>query len=168
MADAVITLRTARDDDWSMIRRWLRQPEVERWLGSVTASEAEVIAALTTPDAIARIIEVDGRPVGYAHAVDAATWGPDLPDGLPPGSWDLDVFIAERTARGHGIGPAALDALRGEVFSTTLATAVAVFAPITNEAAVRAYERAGFVWRHIWHDPASGPMWLLVCERPLR
>ena len=165
MTDAVI-LRPARDQDWAMIRRWLRQPEIERWLGPVTASEAEVIAALTTPSAIARIIEVDAAPVGYAHAIDAATWGADLPDGVPAGSWDLDLFIAEPAARGHGVGPAALDALRGEVFSTTLATAVTVFAPIANERAVRAYERAGFAWQRIWHDPAGGPMWLLVSERP--
>jgi ribosomal protein S18 acetylase RimI-like enzyme len=161
-----LTLRPARDQDWTMIRRWLRQPEVERWLGPLTASEAEVIAALTSPGAIARIIELDARSVGYAHAIDAATWGPDLPDGVPPGSWDLDLFIAERDARGHGIGPQALDALREEVFTTTLATAVTVFAPITNEAAVRAYERAGFLWQRIWHDPAGGPMWLLMSERP--
>jgi len=112
-----------------------------------------------------------------AHEIDQTSrviW-PDLipiavgmeAEGIERGR-DLDVFIADRAVRGHGIGPATLDALRGEVFSTTLATAVAVFAPIANEAAVRAYERAGFVWRHIWHDPASGPMWLLICERPLR
>jgi len=54
------------------------------------------------------------------------------------------------------------------VFATTLAVAVCVFASIENEAAVRAYEKAGFRWRRVWHDPISGPEWFMIAERPSR
>jgi aminoglycoside 6'-N-acetyltransferase len=165
MAEGV-ELRPAREADWALVRRWLRQPEVERWLGPATAPETEVIAALTDPAAIARLIIWTGRPVGYAHAIDAAVWGRDLPEGVPAGAWDLDVFIADTAARGRGLGPAVLDELRREVFTTTLATAVCAFAPVENEHAVRAYERAGFQWKHIWRAPSGAPMWLLVSPRP--
>ena len=67
-----------------------------------------------------------------------------------------------------GLEAIALASLRDEVFSTTLATAVCVFTSINNEQAVRAYEKAGFEWRRIWHDPNQGPMWLLVAQRPER
>lgn len=159
-------LRPATDDDWGMVRRWLRMPAVERWLGPVSSTEAEVIRALGASHSIARIIEWHGKPVGYAHAVDAMTWGDELPENLEAGTWDMDLFIAEPAARGCGLGPLALSELRREVFATTLATAVCVFASIENEHAVRAYERAGFRWSAIWQDPVTGPMWLLISDRP--
>ena len=163
-----IQLREATHGDWAMIRRWLRLPAIEKWWGPVSSTEAEVIKALGASHAIARIIEWNGKPVGYAHAVDAMTWGETLPEDVTAGSWDMDIFIAEPEARGCGIGPLALASLRDEVFSTTLATAVCVFTSINNEQAVRAYEKAGFEWRRIWHDPNQGPMWLLVAQRPER
>jgi aminoglycoside 6'-N-acetyltransferase len=64
------------------------------------------------------------------------------------------------------VGLQALNLLKAEVFSTTLATAVCVFASIRNEAAVRAYEKAGFHWQRIWNDSAVGPSWFMVARRP--
>lgn len=161
-------LRPATDHDWSLIRSWLARPDIQKWWGPSAATEAEVIMALGSDHAMARMIEVDGRPVGYCHAVDALLWGSDLPAGLPAGSWDLDVFVAEPAYRGQGLGPAALDLLRAEVFSTTLAVAVSIFTSIENENAVRAYEKLGFRWQGIWDDPVFGPTWLLVCDREQR
>lgn len=163
-----IHLRPATDADWAMVRRWLRLPAVEKWWGPASSTEAEVIKALGASHSIARIIEWQGRPVGYAHAVDAMTWGDELPEDLEAGTWDMDIFIAEPAARGRGLGPVALAELRSEVFSTTLATSVCVFTSIDNEQAVRAYEKAGFEWRRIWHDPLQGPVWLMITERPRR
>jgi aminoglycoside 6'-N-acetyltransferase len=161
-----LRLRPATDNDWGMVRRWLRLPAVEKWWGPASSTEAEVIKALGANHSIARIIEWRGRPVGYAHAVDAMTWGDELPENLQAGTWDMDIFIAEPSARGCGLGPRALGELRAEVFSTTLATAVCVFTSVENEQAVRAYERAGFQWSRIWNDPVSGPMWLMISDRP--
>ena len=162
-----VSLRPALDTDWKTIRTWLAKPAIQRWWGPMASTEAEVIVALGSDHAIARIVQVDGIDVGYCHAVDASLWGDDLPDDLVPGTWDLDIFIAEPDFRGKGIGTAALSLLRDEVFSTTFAIAVSVFPSIENEAAVRAYEKAGFKWQRIWHDPALGPSWFMTCERPL-
>ncbi len=161
-----IKLRPASDDDWATIRAWLRRPDIEQWLGPASASEAEVITVLGTDHALAWMIEWQGVPVGYAHAIDATIWGENLPEDLAAGTWDVDIFIAEPKARGRGIGPLALAEIRSEVFSTTLATAICVFVSVANEQAVRAYERAGFEWKRIWQDPMHGPTWLLVSERP--
>ena len=54
------------------------------------------------------------------------------------------------------------------MFATTLAVAVCVFPSVTNERAVRAYEKAGFRWKRIWNDPHMGPSWFMVAERPRR
>ena len=97
-----VSLRPASDADWLAIRTWLARPDIQRWWGPSAASEAEVITALGTEHAIARMVQVDGVDVGYGHAVDATIWGDDLPGDLEPGTWDLDIFIAEPDYRGRG------------------------------------------------------------------
>lgn len=160
-----VRLRRATMADLTMVHRWLARPEIEAWWGPKSATGAEVRLAMVSPHAICRMIECDGNAIGYAHAVDAAIWGAQLPDDLAPGTWDLDLFIADERHRGIGAGTAALTALRQEVFATTLAVAVAVFPSISNERAVRAYEKAGFRWQRVWDDPVSGPSWFMVAER---
>jgi RimJ/RimL family protein N-acetyltransferase len=160
-----IDLRPATRADFDLIRRWLTRPDIQDWWGPVSSTEAEVNMALGSGLAICRIIEVDGTPVGYAHAVDATLWGENLPDELEPGTWDLDLFIAAEDQRGRGVGQIALAKLREEVFSTTLAVAVCVFPSVKNERAVRAYEKAGFRWQRVWHDPQIGPAWFMVARR---
>jgi len=167
MADAPrITLRPATRADFGLIRRWLARPDVQQWWGPVSATEAEVNLALGAAHAICRIIEADGAPVGYAHGVDATLWGANLPDELEPGTWDLDLFVAAEEHRGKGVGPVALAMLRDEVFATTLAVAVCIFPSVRSERAVRAYEKAGFRWQSVWHDPHTGPAWFMVARRP--
>lgn len=163
-----VRLRPARRADWDLIRGWLGRPDIEAWWGPRSATEAEVSIALGEAHAICRIIEAAGTPIGYAHAVDATVWGAELPQDLEPGTWDLDLFIASEEHRGKGFGHAALAQLRDEVFATTLALAVCVFASVRNERAVRAYEKAGFRWKRIWHDPLDGPAWFMIAERPGR
>lgn len=168
MPDRSITLRPATLRDQALIRRWLARADIQDWWGPLSQTEAEVKIALESEHAICRIIEAGGEPIGYAHAIDAAIWGDALPEELVPGTWDLDLFIASEEHRGKGAGQMALTLLKDEVFSTTLAVAVCVFPSIRNERAVRAYEKAGFRWQRIWHDPAAGPSWFMVAERPKR
>lgn len=163
-----VCLRPLTQCDRDLVRQWLRRPEIEAWWGPATATEAEVAIALHSSSAICRMIECDGEPVGYCHAIDAQAWGEALPEELEPGTWDLDLFIASGSHRGRGVGIRALGLLREEVFATTLAVAVCVFASVRNEAAVRAYERAGFRWQRIWPDKLLGPSWFMVARRSSR
>ena len=52
------------------------------------------------------------------------------------------------------------------MFATTLAVACSGLVSIRNEAAARAYERAGFRWLQVLQDPLLGPSWLMLKERP--
>lgn len=166
VGDPDVTLREARPSDWPRLRSWISRPDVTRWFGSPSALEAELRVVFETQSAIARIIEVDAVPVGYVFAIDATHWGSDLPKGLPPGTWDIDVVVSKPGYRGRGVGSAALEAISGEVFATTFAMALCVFISVRNEPMVRAYERAGFNWARVCDDPAVGPTWMMLRERP--
>lgn len=162
---ATVVLRPAVAADRDLIRAWLADPAVQRWWGTLASAEAEFTLAMSSTSAICRIIEAGGEPVGYAHAVDATMWGGELPDGLPPGTWDIDLFVGSPTYRGRGIGQCALRLLTDEVFTTTLAVACCIFASVRNEAAIRAYEKAGYRWVRIVEDAIFGPSWMLLRDR---
>ncbi len=166
MAVPHVTLRPALAGDRFMIRRWLAEPHVEAWWGSRASAEAKVTLALGSDAALCRIIESDGWPAGYAHAVDMALWGGAWPTDLPAGAFDLDLFVGEKSLVGRGIGRRTLELLAEEVFATTLAVACAVVVSIRNEAAVRAYEKAGFHWISVWEVPVTGPSWVMLKLRP--
>lgn len=165
---SAISLRPATERDLPLIRGWLHHPDIQRWWGNASAAEAEVRLAFETPSALCRLICAGGEPVGYAQALDAHHWGGALPEGMPPGTWDADLFVAAAGHRGKGTGQIALRLLADEVFSTTLAVALSVFVSVANEKAIRAYEKAGFRWVQVWPDRISGPCWLMLMERPGR
>ena len=164
-AELDVRLRAATDADWPLLRSWLGRPDIERWWGPKASSEAAIIVAMSSAHALCRIIEADGRAVGYVHALDATLWGEELPAELAPGTWDIDLFIASPEHRNRGVGARALQLIRDEVFSTTLAVAVCIFVPLAGERAVRAYEKAGFRWRRVWNEPGAGPSWFMTAER---
>jgi aminoglycoside 6'-N-acetyltransferase len=167
-ADPTISLRPATAADRFMLRRWLSDPAVEAHWGNTASAEAEITLAMDSPSAICRIVECDGKPAGYGHAVDASLWADALPPDVPPGCWDIDLIIGAPDHRPLGIEVRALAAIADEVFATTLAVACCTFVSIKNEDLVRAYERAGFRWTRIWTDPLLASCWVLIKNRPAR
>jgi aminoglycoside 6'-N-acetyltransferase len=159
-------LRSALPEDRFRIRRWLADPQVQAWWGNAASAEAEITLAMASEASLCRIIEADGVPIGYAHAVEIGLWGEHRPDALPAGTWDIDLFIASAEHRRRDVAQAALALLVEEVFTTRLAVACCAVVSVRNEAAARAYERTGFRWTRIWQDPIDGPCWLMLRERP--
>lgn len=162
-----VALRPATIADWNLIHAWLQRVDIQRWWGSKAAAEAEIRMALDTPTAICSIITVAGVDAGYGHAVDAGFTGDAHVLGLPSGTWDVSLFIADQHLRGRGHGQAALHLITREVFETSLATAISVVVPLRNEKAVRVYERAGFRWHKVLTDPLFGHSWVMVLDRPV-
>ena len=160
-----ITLRPATPEDRFLIRRWLSDPQVQSWWGTAASAEAEITLALASTAALPRIIERDGIPIGYAHAVETGLWAKELPEGVPAGAWDVDYCVAPAAGDADGIGGVVLALLTEEVFATTLAVACSGLVSVRNEAAARAYERAGFRWLQLLQDPLLGPSWLMLKER---
>ncbi|MET0567813.1 MAG: GNAT family N-acetyltransferase [Hyphomicrobiaceae bacterium] len=163
-----ISLRPATAADRFMLRRWLSDPAAHAQWGNSASAEAEITLAMESPSAICRMVECDGKPIGYGHAVDASLWAGAVPPDLPSGCWDIDLFISAADHRVRDIEQRALAAIAGEVYATTLAVACCTFVSVKNEGLVRAYERAGFRWTKIWTDPILGACWVLLMERPAR
>lgn len=168
VAKPALNLRPATPEDRFRIRRWLAEPDIQAWWGNWASAEAQINLAMSSDTALCRIIECDGSPIGYAHAVEIGLSGEARPEEVPAGSWDIDLFVASSEHRGRGLGAAALALLTEEVFASTLAVACCGVVSIRNEAAVRAYERAGFRWLRIWPDPLFGLSWLMLKERPMQ
>lgn len=161
-----VNLRPLLHHDRSLVRSWLLDHAVRTWWGTPSATEAEIAIALESESAICRMIEIDGTPVGYGHALDAGLLRPsDGSSAGEPGVWDCTFFIGSEQHRNHGIGAIALELLAAEVFSTTLAIAFETRVPVRNERAVREIEAKGFRWRRIEHDDVLGPFWIMRRER---
>lgn len=160
-----VDLRPALDADRDRIEGWLRLPEISAWWGSRGSAQAEIALALASPSAVCRIIEAGGVPVGYAQAVDVASWGATRPAEVPLGAYELDLFIGSTPHRGMGIGPRALGLMMADVFASTLAVACVAVLSVRNEAAVRAHERHGFKWVRVVTDPLLGPCWVMLRQR---
>ena len=166
MSEKIAILRPATPEDRFRIRRWLAEPEVQAGWGNAGSAEAEINLAMGSAAALCRIVECEGAAVGYAHALEIGLFGDERPVDLAPGTWHVNLLIAPPQHGNRGVESSALAALTGEVFATTLAVACAGVVSIRNEAAVRAYEGAGFRWRRIWDDRLLGPAWLMLKERP--
>ena len=163
--NGALRLRPATAQDRTRIRRWLAQQQAWAWWGDAASAEAEISLAMGSQAALCRIVEEDAAPIGYGQAVESGLWCGPLPQNLPAGTWEIDLFIVCEQGRRRSLA-AALVLLVEEVFATTLAIACCGLVPISNEAAARAYERAQFRWREIWNDPLLGPTWVMLRERP--
>jgi RimJ/RimL family protein N-acetyltransferase len=167
MNKVAVSLRPALAEDRFRIRRWLTEPGIEDWWSNAASAEAEINLGMCSQAAICRIVECEGTPIGYAHALEIGLWAEERPSELTPGTWHIGYFLTSAQPRDGSLGSAVLTLLAEEVFATTLAVACSGVVSIRNEAAARAYERAGFRWRRIWSDRLLGPSWLMLKERPL-
>lgn len=133
IADAVVTMRLARDDDAELISGWTHAPEVHQFWGGRAITVHEALAKYTgrrAPEIVSYVICEQARPVGYVQS-----WqGQDR--------YGLDMFIAAE-AQGRGIGPRAARALASEL--TALGWVPLTVDPaVDNPRAIAAWRRAGF------------------------
>jgi len=114
-----------------MLVRWHADPEVARYWDDETFTHEEVLERLARGDVDAHIVEEGGRPVGYLQV-----WREGDAGGL-------DMFLIP-DARGRGLGPDAARAVATELKRHGW-TRVTVDPYTWNDAAVRAWRKAGFV-----------------------
>jgi RimJ/RimL family protein N-acetyltransferase len=165
--EVAVSLRPTLLEDRFRIRRWLADPGIDAGWGNAASAEAEISLALASETALCRIVDSNRVAIGYAHGLEIGLWTAERPSDLAPGTWHVGYLLATGQHRDVATGAAVLHLLCAEVFAATLAVACSSVVSVKNEAAARAYERAGFRWRRIWHDRLLGPSWLMLKERPV-
>jgi aminoglycoside 6'-N-acetyltransferase len=126
-------VREATEDDADLLVAWHADPDVARFWDGETFTHAEMLDRLRRRDVQPFVVEADGEPVGYLQA-----WheGDDRVGGI-------DMFLVP-DARGRGLGPDAARALAIHLRDERGWRRVTVDPYLWNEAAVRAWRRAGF------------------------
>jgi aminoglycoside 6'-N-acetyltransferase len=129
---ALTALRGATDADADLLVEWHADPEVSRYWDGETFTREEMLERLRRPDVDAFIVEAGDQPVGYLQA-----WREGDAGGI-------DMFLIP-DARGRGLGPDAARALVRHLRHERGWTSVTVDPYTSNERAIRAWRKAGFV-----------------------
>lgn len=97
------------------------------------------------------IMELDGQAIGFMLYCDLAAYALACPDGISPlrdeapGTFCIDLFIAEPGLLGRGIGTAALSILIAWMQSNVGAKRLVIDPALSNKRAIRCYEKLGFI-----------------------
>jgi aminoglycoside 6'-N-acetyltransferase len=127
-------VRAATADDADLLIGWHADPEVARYWDGETFTREEMLLRLVRPDVDPYVVQKDGEPVGYLQA-----WFDD--DSREEGG--LDMFLIP-AARGRGLGPDAARTLARWLLSAGQMRRLTVDPYVSNEHAIRAWEKAGF------------------------
>lgn len=181
-----ISIHRMRDElaDYALFVRWRNEPRVAEWWTTdddpapTTLERVAEQYGPRTEDAAwvtSCIISLGDRPVGY---VQFYPWDREAEAaaemGVPAieGSYGLDIFVGEPDAIDRGVGSRTVALLSRYLFEACHATGIALLAPVGNERAHRAYEKAGFrkVKQTLDTDVVDGEKrmsWLMTLDRPL-
>lgn len=151
--DGAIQFRSIRPQDFPMLREWLSRPHMKPWWDEGDETLAQVAASYTrNPATTWRFIaSEDGVDIGYFQY-----W-------REPGFAGVDQFLAEPSRLGQGLGTRALTAFLAHLVGLGIGERVSVDPHPSNTAAIRCYEKCGFV-----HDPDRSTDEVHFMERPLR
>ena len=125
-------VRPATAGDANLLVAWHADPEIARYWDHKTFTREEMLGRLARPHVAAFIVEAEERPAGYLQA-----WFDSDSEGA-----GLDMFLIP-SMRGRGLGPDAARTLARSLCSAGQRL-LTVDPYLWNEAAIRAWRKAGF------------------------
>jgi len=157
-----IRFRPLDPRDFPQVLRWFNEPHALRWYGggcTLADVEDDYVPILEgRHPAAAHVVEVDGMAAGLFEwsrlgdfPVVQRHYGVD-----DPGTVNVDVILSAAVA-GRGIGPRAIRTYLSEVVFPASGAAACVIDPESeNAVAIRAYEKAGFVFTRAAAEDGEG------------
>ena len=146
-----------------LLQGWLRRPHVAQWWGDPELAMEE--SSGHSPDSHA-VVVADGVPVGYLcwqsppRELLAAAGLADLPEDLV----DIDILIGEPEVIGRGVGRRCLGLLLARLRADPSVSAAGLGTSVSNERAIRAFERAGFRLFREFQDSEFGSCRYMVAD----
>jgi aminoglycoside 6'-N-acetyltransferase len=128
--------------DLAIFENWIMQPHVIQGWGDSQETRERINQH---PPAGSAIIMVNETPVGYLcwQVPSKQELSEAGLDNLPIGIVDIDIMIGESNYLGQGVGPQALILLFSRLSAEGIKN-VGLATTISNERALRAYEKVGF------------------------
>ena len=158
--DQTYRFREMTADDLPLLADWLVQPHLVQWWGNPAEQLALITEDLADPLMDQRIVEWQGRAIGYVQHYPCHAWGAPHLEHFPQGTLALDTFVGDPAELGKGHGTAFLRQRALELVAQG-APAVVIDPDPGNERAVRAYRRAGFVGTLVATDLDGEPALVL-------
>jgi len=165
-----ISLRPLAESDLPLLHDWLGRPHVVEWWGDVPSLDEVKVQCHPTAlaeEAISAFIAMhDDRPVGFAQVYVAMGSGEGWWEGeSDPGVRGLDLFLADGSQLGRGLGTQVVRQVVESLFSNPAVTKIQVDPSPDNARAIRCFEKAGFVSKGRITTP-DGPAIYMTAERP--
>ena len=135
--------RRVTSSDLPLLAEWLDSPHVARWWGNPAEELKEIEEHLSSISVEPFIILLDDEPIGYMQSYDIHAEGDHPYRDQPPGTIGIDLSIGDPDLIGKGHGPRIIDAFVRRLFHDGVPRVVIDPNP-ANEAAIRAYIKAGF------------------------
>jgi aminoglycoside 6'-N-acetyltransferase len=142
-----VTLRPLAEGDRARLVEILGEPEVARWFGTGSAEES-ADEFISDPNVTGFAIEVNGALVGAIEYSEEET-----PDYRHAG---MDLFLAT-DSQGQGLGPEALRLLGRHLIEEQGHHRLVIDPAVSNERAIKAYERVGFKPVGVMRSYERGP-----------
>jgi len=162
---AAIELRPADARDRFALRAWIADPAAGLWTTTRAGAEAAILMAFDLPVAMPRFARSEGADIAYLHVLDQPRSAAASQGGIPAGAMMIDVIVSPRATLAPDTAATMIGAYADEVFSATLVPTLTAAVPLRREAAVRAFEQAGFHWSRIERTASAEPSWLMRRDR---
>jgi len=138
-------LRPATISDLDLLLHWDKQPHVIA-SGSSDGWDWAKDLSYTPPWREQLIAELDGRPIGFVQIIDPLLeethyWGTNDPNLRA-----IDIWIGEESDLNKGYGTTMMKLALNRCFMDTMVNAVLIDPLSSNLAAIRFYQRLGFVF----------------------
>ncbi len=154
-----IAFRPLAHDDLPTFRAWLETPHVREWWRddvdeTVETYRKELEEGSTTSFFV---IQADSKDVGFIQSYRVED-EPEYHEGVKiDAAVAIDLFVGDASLIGTGFGPRLITAFIEQIVRTRYPAAkYAVTSPnVDNARSIRAFEKAGFVKRHVARFPSE-------------